>query len=395
MPDGALAAHLHLISERNLALAVTDSRAMRGIAVFDLQSGKRIEILVPRAKDSDQELTITSLTVGSDRIAAMAYDGNSSPRQFFIFVYDAADRTLLHQLDFPEQYSDHAPEIGTPDSLLITGEHLLVKTALRDRIDNNDPVMLQYDLASGAFVRGIGLMEFDPNAEKGWFGPRSSTPDYFFANAVTAEGVLFTAPMPWDQPEPVTVLAFDLDRDEVGDALPTVDGTGRFATLAAVDGNNLFYTLTPPLATQQNVIAVGAAIRVERDTGKVLATYSDPFAPETGDMSMNEFIASHAATGVKPYAGSRFPEGFSVSEDYVVASAPNAPVSDNPGAGAVVIFDVETGKPLSLILPEAAGHETHFGRVFAHQGNLVLISTQNNIPSPERGAQELVLYSID
>lgn len=384
---------LALQPDRGRALAVVARDLDYELMAFDLATGAVMGRHAFDLPDAEGRLIISTFAATEDHVVLLGFNDAVRPRVPYLYVLDPATLGVRHIVTLPDSIAgDYNPSLGGA-TLAVTGDHALFDVALIDRFEDTDPRALHVDLATGKVRSVLSRNDVDPEAPTSFFGRPKATPDYYFANMVAAEGKLIPTPMLRDTPQPVAHLVYDLESGTQRGHLPNVDGGDRFARLTALSGDDGFYVITPPLATQSKVTKIGELRRYDIRTGTLEASYLDPFAPER-DLSMSDFISEHLQTGQKPYAGSWFPERSFVTPRHVVATAPNAPMGAIAGAGAVIVYDRERGTPITLLSAPNPGRDTYFGRVIAAAGRYVLLVDDNGTRLEQDPPQQIHLYSL-
>ncbi|MFK7939022.1 MAG: hypothetical protein AB8B82_06555 [Roseovarius sp.] len=378
---------LVLVPQQNRAIAAVGDFDVQHIWVLHLDTGDVTDVIKPiTARYGGIERVVAN----EAHIAVLINNGAGiKDREFHVLVYDAKTLALRHTLAMPDDLPGYNPLSGE-GALWLDGDHLLLGAQLWETYQNTQPLLLHFDLTTGALLRQIAMADMLSKADDS--DTRPATPDYFFAGAVVTDGMLYATPLPSKTPEPIRPLSYDLNTGQSAQPLGIFDATPRFASLLSVDDRAAIYGLVPPFSTS-NVVSVGTAQRVDHTTGKISASYPDPFAPEDTDLSFREFMFQNIETGQSPYTGSWYPEQVSVDGGYVVASAPNAPAGGPVGSGALVVY-LEDGTPYTILASQAPKADLFFGRGFVHRAGFVLVADKNPA-SDYYAARSLVLYTLD
>ncbi|KGJ03348.1 hypothetical protein SAMN04487972_12215 [Paracoccus halophilus] len=413
-----------ILPSKGIALAIvepeTGAMPMQGesaalseslIAVLDLATGASRHAIRPRIDGVQDPLSVLDLAVGDSVIAVLASDaGQDDARRYFILAYDAGSYAQLYRIEIPSPgYPRHVPNEGG-HSLLIAGDHLLLSTRLRSRFarseptmlestrfsgwpDHLDPVLLDFDLATGRFLRGLGLAEMDGTAKAGQSGPRLPGPDDLFDGVLARQETLFVShPRPGDEGPP-RLLGYDLTAGKPGPAAVIAGPEDRKLRLSAMDAKRAYYSAETPAAPEDGAVMRGELLAVPRRGGASPIRYSDPYAGDGGAVPLDALAEQFGQTGTLPFTGSLFPGEVQVSGGHVVASAPNTP-GDRMGVTTLVIFEAETGARLAILTADRPD-EASLGDGFALAGDLLLVSVRRDLDQRPDALHDLVLYRLD
>lgn len=409
-PDiSTLVTDLAIIAEKGIALAVIEDgdhgdrdpvqdyeNNRYKIAVLDLDSGETLHLIEPLINGQVWSTQIRDIAADPRIIVALKADADSgSGGNFYLSGFDPDSFELLYQVMIaPEEFPDHAPPDAYGTILQIAGDHLLVPAQLRDQYEDLDPVMLVFDLMTGAFIRTIGLQEMDSSAKPGWFGGRPQAPDYFFSTAVVSGSTLFVQGGFEEGKTSGRVLSHDVASGATGPEIAIPDHENRQLILWAADEARLYYALYMPLATRDNVLKQGGLLGVSRQDDQTITTYADPFPVGGETMSLPGFIASNIDTGQRPFIGSYFPGDVGLSGGYVAASVPQMPGHGDAVSG-LAVFRAETGEMVDFIFNDPATGREISPLGFALDANALMIALDRGNGAIRNGPYSLNLIRLN
>lgn len=376
-----------LAVDQNRAIVAINDFSQNQLWLIDLETGEIAERLFP----TPDYRYITAVAADEDHFIVLSENGEgASKRRFQIAIYDFETLELGHTLLIPDEVLElgynHRYEFN---GFMLDGNNILLSVT-QDDLTQNWKTLLQFDLASGSFVRGIGRNHILPKAENET--EKGSTARLSYTSSFVANGTLYTNVSAYQDTSSPRVIGLDLDKGELTPPIAPFDGSPKYATLKSVDNSSAYYALTPEFSTS-NIIQIGSAQRVDLKTNEVTATYPDPFAPEDTELTFDDFVYRNITTGLRPYTGSWYPEEISISEGYFIATAPNAPAGGPESSGAIVIYALD-GQPYSILGSAQPQPDLYFGREFVHSGQFIL-TTDRTIGSESSQDRSLVLFRLD